>query len=569
MTDRGQVIRFLALGLGMGLAGCQQASKSPAPPSATPTALTAASSPIQFENVTAKAGIRFTHFAGANGRLLMPESVGPGGAFFDYDNDGWLDVFLVNSTTWPGQSAPDKTCALYRNQHDGTFRDVTREAGLTTPLYGQGCSVADYDGDGREDLLVTCLGPNHLFRNLGNGKFQDVSKSVGLSGGGAWDWHTSAAWFDYDRDGRLDLFVCRYVRWSPETDVECKAANGKRTYCGPVQYTPQPSVLYRQLPNGKFQDVSAATGIASAPGKGLGVVPVDEDGDGWVDLFVSNDLVANHLWRNENGKRFREVAQESGVAVADSGNARAGMGVDVADYGNKNSLAFAVGNFAGEGLALFDRSSGTYVDAGRPTGLVPASLVRLTFGLAFIDVDRDGWSDLFTYNGHVDPHAGEGGESFKFRQPPQLFRNQQGSFVDVTTSAGEPLQEPQVGRGCAWGDFDNDGRPDLLLCENQGVTRLLRNTTPDTNHWVGLRLRGRGKNRNAYGAEVRVTASGLTQRRWVHSGSSYLSHNDTRALFGLGAADRIERIEVRWPSGRTSDVPATGIDRYLEVVEPE
>jgi hypothetical protein len=416
---------------------------------------------------------------------------------------------------------------------------------------------------------VTCVGPNHLFRNLGNGKFSEVTQTSGLGGGGRWDWHTSAAWVDYDRDGKLDLFICRYVRWSPETDVVCKAASGARTYCGPVQYTGQPSLLYRNLGNGKFRDVSTATDIASAPGKGLGVLPIDENGDGWMDLFVSNDLVPNHLWQSEGGKRFREVAQENGVAVAESGTPRAGMGVDVADPRNAGDLAFGIGNFAGEGLALFRRGPGGYTDAGRSAGLVPASLARLTFGLAFLDADRDGWSDLFAYNGHVDPHAGENGEASQFRQPPQLFRNERGSFVDVTATAGPPLQTPQVGRGCAWGDFDNDGRPDLLLCENAGPTRLLRNTTPDSHHWLGVRLHGRQGNRDGYGAEVRLSTAAGTQRRWIHSGGSYLSASDPRALFGLGDAAAADRLEIRWPSGKVTQLTTPGSDQYLDVTEPE
>jgi hypothetical protein len=548
----------------LALPGCQSGPSG----KTTGTAASAPPSAIRYADATAGAGIRFKHFTGADGRYLMPESVGPGGAFFDYDGDGWLDIYLVNSTGWPGHPAPGKTGALYRNLHDGTFREVTREAGLAVPMYGQGCAVGDFDQDGRDDLLITCVGSNHLFRNLGQGRFAEVTASSGLGGGGPWDWHTSAAWLDYDHDGRLDLFVCRYVRWSPKTDVACKTATGARTYCGPVQYTAQPSLLYRNLGNGKFQDVSAATGIAAVPGKGLGVVPVDENGDGWDDLFVSNDLVANHLWRNGGGKKFQEVAQEGGVAVADSGAPRAGMGVDVADTRNADDLSFAVGNFAGEGLALFRRNPSGYADEGRSAGLVPPSLTRLTFGLTFLDADRDGWADLFTYNGHVDPHAGEGGEMFRYRQAPQLFRNQRGAFADVTSSAGPPLQELQVGRGCAQGDFDNDGRPDLLLCENAGPTRLLRNVSPDRHHWVGVQLRGRAGNRDGYGAEVRLTAGGITQRRWVHSGSSYLSASDPRALFGLGDAAQADRLEVRWPSGRTSELPAPALDRYLEVVEP-
>jgi len=564
MTRRAAASAAVIAGVLAALSGCGgHPSSKPAPP-----AVSASGSPIQFADVTAAAGIHFTHFTGADGRLLMPESVGSGGGFLDYDGDGWLDVYLVNSTSWPKHPSLGKTGALYRNLHDGTFQDVTRAAGLAVPMYGQGCAVGDFDADGRVDLLVTCLGPNHLFRNLGNGRFSDVTAASGLGGGGPWDWHTSAAWLDYDRDGQLDLFICRYIRWSPETDVECKAATGDRTYCGPMQYPEQPSLLYRNLGNGKFQDVSRSTGIASAPGKGLGVVPLDENGDGWVDLFVSNDLVANHLWRNEGGRKFHEVAQENGVAVADSAAARAGMGIDVADLRNADDVTFAIGNFAGEGLALFRRGPAGYADEARSSGLLPASLTSLTFGLAFLDADRDGWTDLFTYNGHVDPFAGKNGEAIRFRQAPQLFRNQKGAFTDVSAQAGAPFLELQVGRGCAWGDFDNDGRPDLLLCENAGPARLLRNATSDTHHWLGVRLRGKPGNRDGYGAEVRLTVDGVTQRRWIHSGSSYLSANDTRALFGLGDASRADRLEVRWPSGRHSEATAPALDRYLEVAEP-
>jgi hypothetical protein len=499
----------------------------------------------------------------------MPESVGPGGAFIDYDRDGWLDLFLVNSSNWPDRPRANKTCALYRNQRDGTFRDVTREAGLAVELYGQGCAVGDYDGDGFDDLLVTCLGPNRLFRNTGSGRFQDATAGSGLGGGARWDWHTSAAWTDYDRDGRLDLFACQYVRWTPETDVPCKAPSGVRTYCGPSQYQPQPSRLYRNLGGGKFADVSKATGIGAVPGKGLGVVPVDENEDGWTDFFVSNDLVPNHLWRSEGGKRFHEVAQERGVAVSDSGEPRAGMGIDISDPSNNGSLAFCIGNFAGEGLALFTRSPATYTDEARTTGLVPPSLSRLTFGLVFADMDRDGWEDLFTYNGHVDPQAGMQGEAFTYKERPQLFQNRKGSYTDVTDLAGAPLADAQVGRGCAWGDFDNDGRPDLLLCENSGSTRLIRNLTENNHHWMGLRLRGHASNRNGYGAEVRVMTGGVTQRRWVRSGSSYLSHSDTRALFGVGSATSIDRVEIRWPGGREQVLEQPRLDTYTEVQEPK
>ena len=293
-------MRKLAVLVLLAVAGCRKSAPPVvAPPSATPS----------FEDATGAAGVRFRHFTGADGRYRMPESLGPGCAYIDYDGDGWQDLYLVNSSNWPDRPAAGKTGALYRNQRDGTFREVTREAGLAIPMFGQGCAVGDFDNDGREDLLVTCLGPNHLFHNLGGGKFREVTAGSGLDDSPPWAWHTSAAWFDYDGDGRLDLFVCRYVKWSPQTHIPYRNPLGKLSYGGPVQYSGDPSELYRNAGNGRFRNVSAATGVSSRLGKGLGVLPIDVDGDGWIDLMVTNDLAPNHLWRNEGGKRFREVAQ--------------------------------------------------------------------------------------------------------------------------------------------------------------------------------------------------------------------------------------------------------------------
>jgi hypothetical protein len=512
--------------------------------------------------------VHFQHFTGADGRYLMPESLGSGGALFDYDGDGWLDIYLVNGTNWPDRPPSGKTGALYHNQGDGTFREVTPEAGLAVPMYGMGCAVGDFDNDGRDDLLVTCLGPNHLFRNLGSGRFREVTVGSGLDDSPRWAWHTSAAWLDYDRDGTLDLFVCRYVRWTPKTHIPFRNPLGRASYGGPVQYTGDTSELYRGLGKGRFRNVSNSTGIGGVVGKALGVLPVDENGDGWTDLFVTNDLVANQLWRNEDGKRFRESAQEAGVAVGSNGQPRAGMGVDEADIRNDGGMAFAVGNFAGEGVALFDKSGPLYTDEAIPAGLVPASMRSLTFGLLFLDADRDGWQDLFLYNGHIDPDARDTGGNPSYRQIPQLFRGRAGRFIDVTGQAGPGLAVPQVGRGAARGDWNNDGRPDLLLCENGGPTRLLRNVTADNHHWLGVRLRGEAGNRNAYGSEVRLTVAGVTQRRRVASGSSYLSHSDTRALFGLGTATAVERLEIRWPSGTVTRRVNPPLDRYLDLEEP-
>jgi enediyne biosynthesis protein E4 len=547
------------------LTGCRRSASSPSRPLAP-----AGQPSIRFDDATAASGIRFTHFTGADGRFLMPESVGCGGAFIDYDSDGWLDVFLVNSSSWPDRPQAGKSCALYRNNGNGTFSDVTRQAGLHVPMYGQGCAVGDFDNDGDSDLLLTCLGPNRLFRNTGHGGFEDATPGSGLEAGARWAWHTGAAWTDYDRDGLLDLFVCRYVKWSPQTDVPCRSGSGKRTYCGPNQYTPDGSMLYRNLGNGKFRDVSKSTGISASQGKALGVLPLDENGDGWTDLVITNDTSPNHLFRNQAGRRFQEEAAAAGIAVDDMGKARAGMGVDVGDVRNDGGLHFAIGNFSREGLSLYERGDVLYTDVAARAGLAAPSLRNVTFGLLFLDGDRDGWQDLFAYNGHVDPQIAEAGGGVTHLQKPLLLRNEGGSFTDVTAAGGAALQKAQVGRGCAWGDWNNDGRPDLLLCENGGPARLLKNATGDGNHWLGIRLRGRGNsrgNRDGYGAEVRVTADGNTQRRWVRSGGSYLSHSDTRALFGLAGAAVAQRVEVRWPSGRSTVQEAVVPDRYIEVAE--
>lgn len=546
------------LGALVAVGGCGKAAVRPVEPPA---------GPITFEDVAAARGIRFRHFTGADGRFFMPESVGSGGALFDYDGDGRLDVYLVNCTSWPDRPRRQGTAALYRNEEDGTFRDVTREAGLAHPFFGMGCAVGDFDNDGRDDLLLTGVEGLRLYRNTG-GRFREVTPGSGLDRPVPWPNYSGAAWVDYDRDGRLDLYVCRYVDWSPRKHVVCKSGGGKQTYCGPNLHGATPSVLFRNLGGGRFQDVSAATGIARHRGKGLGVLPVDVNDDGWPDLMVTNDTTPNHLFLNEAGRRFRNAATELGVAVDENGRARAGMGVDVADLQNDGGLAFTIGNFSHEGLSLYRRSGPVFMDAAPITGLAAPSLPHVTFGVTFLDADQDGLQDLFIYNGHVDPQVGESGGAVTYRQRPQLFRSEGGAFREIGSQASPVFSLPQSGRGCAAGDFDNDGKPDLLLCENGGPARLLRNTTADNRHWLGIRLVGTTSNRNAYGSEVRLTAGGVTQRRWVRSGGSYLTHGDTRALFGLGQAAAVERVEIRWPSGRTSTLDRPQPDRYHTVTEP-
>lgn len=538
--------------LGLALASLLTACPRPTVPvPARPNA-----SAIRFEDVTEAARIDFTHTTGAYGEKRMPESVGPGCAFIDYDGDGRLDLLFVNSTAWPGKPGTPGHPALYRNLGSGRFRNATQEAGLELSFYGMGVAVGDYDNDGWSDLLLTGLGGNRLFRNV-EGRFQDVTKRVGLDRSPPGAWHTSAAWLDYDRDGRLDLFICRYVPWTAATNVECVNGRGERIYCGPQQYAVAASVLYHNVGDAGFVDVSEQTGVAGVLGKALGVVPVDENEDGWPDLIVTNDLTPDHLLRNHAGQRFVEVGAQAGLAVGVSGVPRAGMGVDVADVHNDRTLSVGIGNFSGEGLALFHRnSSGLYRDEAAASGVLAPSRRRLTFGVAFLDANGDGWPDFLALNGHVDDLIEESGTDTAYAQRPLMLMNRQGRFTDVTDAAGEALQLKVVGRGMAIGDYDNDGRPDVLVAVNAGPGRLWRNQSTIAS-WVGFRLVGTESNRDGYGAEVRLTAGGLTQRRWIRSGGSYLAASDPRALFGLGSSTKIDNVEIRWPSGT--------IDRYADV----
>ena len=522
--------------------------------------------PPQFEDVTASAGIQFTHNTGAFGEKWMPEIVGPGCAALDYDQDGLFDLVLVNGSAWPGKPGTLTYPALYRNLGDGRFDDVTESAGLKVASYGMGVAVGDYDNDGWSDLLITALGGCRLFHN-DKGRFVDVTEAVGLGDMPAEAWHTSAAWLDYDRDGKLDLFVGRYVPWTPGTNIACTGPKHKLIYCGPMPYPRSSSVLFHQEEDGTFRDVSEESGIAAAKGKALGVLPLDENGDGWPDIYVANDAVPNHLFRNLGGTRFEEVAQLTGVAVSQAGLPRGSMGVDAADLFNDGGHVLAVGNLNGEGLGMFLRSGGgVYADQATALGAFAPSLSYVTFGVAFLDADGDGWQDFLAINGHVDDLIEETGASTTFAQLPLLLWNRRGTFEEVTSRAGAPLQKPLVGRGLAIVDWDNDGRPDALVTENRGEARLWRNVT-EFGNWVGIRLVGERSNRDGFGAEVWLSANGVTQRRWVRSGGSYLSSSDPRALFGLGNTSKVDRVEIRWPSGQVDVHRDVAINRYLRAVE--
>jgi enediyne biosynthesis protein E4 len=533
-------------------------------PPAAPAAGTGA---VSFTDIAASSGIRFRHTSGASDRLYLPETLGSGCGVLDYDGDGRLDLFLVNSTRLPGflEKGPFYS-ALYRQQPDGTFEDVTGKAGLTVDCYGMGVAIADYDNDGDPDLYLTALGPNHLFRNNGNGTYSEVTRKAGV---GDPRCSTSAAWLDYNRDGHLDLFVCNYCRWSPETNRICHDGMGRRLMCLPREYPGQSCALYRNRGDGTFVDVTRQAGLYNEIGKALGVITWDADSDGWTDLFVANDGERNLRYRNQGNGRFVEDAVEAGVAFSMSGRARAGMGVDSGDVANDGGEVIAIGNFSQEGLALFrPDAAGHYTDAAADAGVYEPSLRFLSFGLLFSDYDLDGRQDLMVANGHVQAGVDYTGEGITFRQRLLLFHNEGNRFREVGEQSGPALTAPLLGRGLAWGDIDRDGDPDYLVSSNNGPPRLLRNERGNQNHWLAVRAIGTRSNRDGIGARVVVTAGGVRQQRWIRSGSSFCSAGDLMAHFGLGAASVAETVTLTWPSGVVQTLRGVKARQTLAVREP-
>ena len=429
---------------------------------------------FKLTNFTAAAGIDFRHNSGAFDAKYLPETLGAGCAFLDYDGDGWLDILLVNGMDWPGHKKQHGTLRLYRNHRNGTFTDVTQRAGLAVEMYGMGVAVADYDNDGFPDILITAVGQNRLFKNTGKGTFIDVTDKAGL--GGRSGFSKSAMWFDFDRDGHLDLFVCNYVKWSPEHDIYCSVEGKRKSYCTPEAYHGSTCWLFRNRGNGTFEDVTAKSGIFDATSKSLGVAMLDYDHDGWPDILVANDTQPNKLYRNLRNGTFEDVAVKAGVAFSEDGKARAGMGVDVADYDNSGSTGIAITNFDNEMMALYKGGrGGAYVDVSGKAGIGQASRNSLGFGCAFCDLDLDGWLDLVAVNGHIDETA-RVLRNVGYAQRPHLFLNDgHGSFRDVAAEAGSDFAAPKVGRGIAYGDFDRDGDVDLLITTNNGPALLYRN----------------------------------------------------------------------------------------------
>ena len=526
-----------------------------------------AGTPVSLVDVTTAAGLSFHHNTGAYGGKLLPETLGSGCAFLDYDADGWPDILLINGMDWPGHKRQHSTLRLYRNNRNGTFTDVTHSAGLDVEMYGMGVAVGDYNNDGFPDLLVTCVGQNRLFRNTGKGTFVDVTDASGLGKRAAFS--TSALWFDYNRDGLLDLFVCNYVRWSVDHDVFCSLDGKQKSYCTPEAYRGDTGWLFRNRGDGTFEDVTASSGVFDTSSKALGVAMLDLEGDGWLDLFVANDTQPNKLYRNQRNGTFKEVAVEAGVAFNADGKARAGMGADAAYLGSSESPTLAVTNFDNEMIGLYrPLKAGQYEDAAMPAGLGGPSRSTLGFGCLFLDADLDGALDLVVANGHIDDTVRNIRGHVGYAQPPHLFLNQgHDTFRDVAADAGGGFATPKVGRGLAFGDFDRDGDLDILMTTNGGPAFLYRTDHTSGNKSLRFRLTGTKSNRDAIGAVVRIFHGGSYQSRMVKSGSSYLSQSELPVTFGVGKRDRIDRVVIAWPSGRVEEFKAIETGRTYDVAE--
>lgn len=622
-----------ALSLLLSLSGCASGQQE-----APATRAVAVASPFKFRDVTQSSGIKFRHNNGAAGLKFLPETMGSGVAFIDYNGDGYQDIFLVNSRDWnraevaaftklhgtpPGLQAeagrrdiderhqstlaaptPHRSGLLYRNNRNGTFSDVTRQAGLDISMYGMGAAVGDYDNDGHPDLFVTGYGRNYLFHNAGDGTFREVAQQAGVRGAG---WSTSAAWVDYNKDGRLDLFVCHYVQWSPQTEKIVVSENTKG-YSGPSMYAPEPSRLFRNEGNGRFVDVSLQAGIHTAEGfrfqdmprnvqargykyfrttihrgnvrrklfgKSLGILICDYNHDSWPDLLVANDGTPNHLFSNERNGTFREVALRTGIAVTENGEARAGMGIDGGDIDHSGRESVLIGNFAMEMLGLYQNRGGLFVDQAPGSEVGRASRPFLTFGCALLDLDNDGWLDIFAANGPIPDFRSEtmSGEMARAQRPLVFWNRGKAQFQEVGLQSGEALQKPVVARGLAHADIDLDGDSDVILTVNNGAPRLLLNQSKASGktgkpfNALRIVLQGVQSNRSGIDAiiEARVGAETLVHR--VRSGSSYLSQNELPATLGLGPSTRAAILTIRWPSGKVTRLKEMAANQSLTINE--
>ena len=536
----------------------------------------ATDSSFPFVEVPASAsGISWSHTAGASPEKYLPESTGAGCAFLDYDNDGWMDIYLVNSGPCDFyKPAKPLRNALYRNNRDGTFTDVTEKAGVAGGGYGMGAAVGDYNGDGFPDLYVTQYGRSILYRNNGDGTFTDVTEKAGVAAPG---WASSAVWFDYDNDGRLDLFVCRFVDFDKTKHHHCGAPNlpqlaGLNEYCYPKVYSPMPSWLFHNNGDGTFTDVSQKAGIADNPGKSWGVVATDINNDGWMDLFVANDTEANFLFANRRGKHFEEIGFTAGVAYGEQGKARSGMGVDSADFNQDGWMDLFVSNLNDELFGFYqNKGKEEFEDIAGPTGIAGVTRLMSGWGLKFFDYDNDGDLDLLLANGHPDDLIEKIHPNVGYREHLLLFHHEGKKLQNVSVVSGPIFEKTLSARGLALGDFNNDGAIDVLISVNDGPPLLLQNSAGAVNHWLGVRLVGKKANPDAIGARITYQAGDLSRSRMKVGGGSYLSSHDPRVVLGLGHRTRMDWLEVKWPqpSGLVQRFTNPPIDRYITIIEGE
>jgi enediyne biosynthesis protein E4 len=534
----------------------------------------ATATPAKFVDVTSSLGVQFRHAAPHTSKKYLLETIGSGVALFDYDNDGRLDLFIVNGAEIndpsPPVTVPQKTGSkywnrLYPQKIDGTFEDMTEQAGLQGAGYGMGVAVGDYDNDGFEDLYLTAYGGNKLYHNNGNGTFTDVSEKAGVAGGG---WSTSAAWVDLDGDGLLDLIVLRYLQWD-FTDIWCgEQKQGYRSYCHPNEFQPVAPLVYHNDGNGHFTDITKQAGFAK-PGKGLGIAIADFNSDGLVDLFIANDSIPEFLYQNKGDGTFEEVGLFAGVGVDGDGHAYAGMGVDFADYDNDGLPDLVVSDLAYQKYALYrNNGDGTFTYTSDSSGLGGVTLLKSGWGLRFLDYDNDGWKDLLVAQAHVMDTIDLTYPQLQYREPMLLARNTGHGFIDVSSESGSVFRQPWASRGMAIGDIDNDGRLDAVVTENGGPIHILHNETESKNHWLALNLVGHKSNRDAIGAGVKIITAHGEQQATVTTCSSYLSSGDKRVHFGLGLQSVIKEVDIRWPSGIKQTLHEVKADQMLRVDEP-
>jgi len=522
---------------------------------------------IQFRDVTAQAGIHFTHNNGAFGKKWLPETMGPGCAFIDYDNDGYPDIVLINGQDFPGHPRGGATTLkLYHNNHDGTFADVTRKAGLAIPMYGFGVAVGDYDNDGFDDLFISTLGQSHLFHNNGNGTFTDVTKNAGMWGPS--EFSTSSAWVDYDRDGKLDLVIANYVQWSEQGDLYCTIDGSHKSYCTPESYKGTAVRLWHNLGGGKFEDATQKAGLGDPTSKSLAIAVLDVNLDGWPDILIANDTQPNKLYVNKKNGTFDERGVAAGIGFSEDGVARAGMGADAADYDRSGHASLIISNFANQMVSLYhNEGNGLFVDEAPQSEIGRDTLVTLGFGCFFFDYDNDGWPDIFVADGHIENEIERVQKRVSYAEPPHLFRNLGGGkFTEVTAQMGKTFAAPKVARSTAYADIYNDGFLDILLTTNAGPAYLFRNEG-GTNQSLRIKLVGTKSNRDGIGAVVRITSGPDKQWKMLRSGSSYLSQSELVLTFGLGSHTKADAMEIQWPSGQVDKLANLNAGQTVTVEE--